>query len=78
MVGAIFRIQRRGAELLARRVSHVMIYACAGARDEASEQALVAALKSGDARQVTRLYRKELPPPQRCWLRAPDWCLAYD
>jgi protein-L-isoaspartate(D-aspartate) O-methyltransferase len=77
-IGATFRIERRGDDYLAARVSPIMIYPCAGARDEASEQALSAAIRSGDAKKVTRLYRGELPPPERCWLRGPDWCLAYD
>lgn len=78
MIGALFRIQRGGIEFLAKRVSPVIIYPCSGARDEASENALAAALRSGDANKVTRLYREALPSRRRCWLAGPDWCLAYD
>ena len=28
--------------------------------------------------RVTRLYRRGDVPEERCWLRRPDWCLAYE
>jgi len=46
-------------------------------RDEASEQALAAAFDKGGAERVTRLYRRDHLPENRCWLRAPGWCLTY-
>jgi GNAT superfamily N-acetyltransferase len=52
----VFRIERRGPELFARRVSAVAIFPCEGGRDEASEQALAAAFDKGGAERVTRLY----------------------
>ena len=45
--GAVFLITRRGVNFLARWVSPVAIYPCAGMRDEVSEQALAAAFKGG-------------------------------
>jgi len=27
---------------------------------------------------VTRLYRDQDIPDERCWLRGQGWCLAYD
>ncbi|MGB6561545.1 MAG: hypothetical protein WBE69_02940 [Candidatus Binataceae bacterium] len=75
--GAVFRIERRGEEFLARRISGVVIFPCEGARDEASEQALAAAFDEGGVERVTRLYRRDDLAEEDCWLRAPGWCLAY-
>src|SRR4029077_11562606 len=41
--GAVFRIERRGDEFLARRISAVSIFPCEGGRDAESEAALAAA-----------------------------------
>ena len=76
--GAVFRIERRGGKYLARWISAVGIYPCEGGRDDASEAALDAALQKGGWQRVTRLYRTDQLPPDRCWLRAPGWALAYD
>jgi protein-L-isoaspartate(D-aspartate) O-methyltransferase len=76
--GAVFRIERRGDEFAARRVSAVAIFPCEGGRDPESEAALAAAFEKGDGREVTRLYRRDDLPEERCWLRAPGWCLTYD
>ena len=76
--GAVFRIERRTPEFLAQWVSPVAIIPCEGARDETSEAALAEAFKRGGWKRVTRLYRNENVPEERCWLRAPGWCLAYD
>ena len=75
--GAVFRVERRGEEFPARRVSQVAIFPCEGARDEASERALAAAFDRGGAERVTRLCRHDDLPDEQCWLRAPGWCLAY-
>jgi protein-L-isoaspartate(D-aspartate) O-methyltransferase len=77
--GAVFRIERRGSEFLAKWISPVAIFPCEGARDAASLAALGAAFtKEGEWRRVTRLYRRDDLPDERCWLRAPGWCLAYE
>jgi protein-L-isoaspartate(D-aspartate) O-methyltransferase len=76
--GAVFRIERRTPEFLAQWVSPVGIIPCEGARDETSEAALAEAFKKGGWERVTRLYRNGDVPEERCWLRAPGWCLAYD
>ena len=76
--GAVFLITRAGETLHARWISPVAIYPCAGMRDEASERALAAAFKNDDVRRVTRLYRTGAIADERCWLKAPGWCLAYD
>ena len=75
--GAVFRIERRGDDYLAKWISPVAIFPCAGARDDASERALAAALEGGRWREVTRLFRHNDIPPERCFLKAPGWCLAY-
>ena len=76
--GAVFLITRTGETFQARWIAPVAIYPCAGMRDEASEKALVSAFQKEDVRRVTRLYRTGDIPDERCWLKAPDWCLAYD
>ena len=76
--GAVFRIERRGDEFLARRISAVAIFPCEGIRDPQSEAALAAAFRQGDGSEVTRLYRRSDLPAERCWLRGADWTLAYE
>jgi protein-L-isoaspartate(D-aspartate) O-methyltransferase len=77
--GAVFRIERRTPEFLAQWITPVAIIPCEGVRDETSEAALAEAFKKvGLEKWVTRLYRNEDIPADRCWLRAPGWCLAYD
>ena len=76
--GAVFRIERKGGEYLAKWISAVGVYPCEGGRDGASEAALDAALQKGGWQNVTRLYRTDDLPDGRCWLRAPGWTLAYD
>lgn len=75
--GAVFRIERRGDDYLAKCISAVAIFPCAGNRDADSERALAEALAKGRLREVTKLYRGDDVPAERCWLKAPGWCLAY-
>ena len=74
--GAVFRIERRGRDYFATWISPVAIFPCAGSRDEVSERALAEAFAKGGWHKVTRLYRDQEIPDQRCWLRGPRWCLA--
>jgi protein-L-isoaspartate(D-aspartate) O-methyltransferase len=76
--GAWFRIERRGDEFLAKWILAADLFRCEGARDAESERALVAALEKGGWDRVTRLYRRGDVPEEQCWLKGPDWCLAYD
>jgi protein-L-isoaspartate(D-aspartate) O-methyltransferase len=76
--GAVFQIERRGDEFHARWISPVAIFPCEGSRDPASERALAAAFEKGGWQRVSRLYRRGDLPEEQCWLRAPDWCLAYE
>jgi protein-L-isoaspartate(D-aspartate) O-methyltransferase len=75
--GAVFRIERRGQDYFASWISPVAIFPCAGSRDEVPERALADAFASGGWQQVTRLYRDQEIPEERCWLRGSGWCLAY-
>lgn len=72
----VFRIERLGGEF------HVKLMLPAGfipaeGGDDASDTALAAALEKGGAKNVTRLYRTNDIPDDRCWLRGNGWCLAY-
>jgi protein-L-isoaspartate(D-aspartate) O-methyltransferase len=75
--GAVFRIERRGNDYAARRISAVAIFPCAGGRDEDAASALAAAFSKGSVENVTRLYRHDDMPKENCWLRGKGWCLAY-
>ena len=75
--GAVFRIERHGVEYLAKWISAVAIFPCEGARDIESERALAAAFEKGGWERVTRLYRSSDLPDAQCWLKGPDWALAY-
>jgi protein-L-isoaspartate(D-aspartate) O-methyltransferase len=75
--GAVFLIERRGEAYLAKWVSPVAIFPCAGNREAESERVLAAALERGGMRDVTRLYRNCSIPEEDCWLRGNDWCLAF-
>jgi len=76
--GAVYRIERRSPEFLARWISPVAIFPCEGARDPQSEAALAAAFERGGWQEVTGLSRSDDVPEDRCWLRAPGWCLTRD
>lgn len=76
--GAVFLVTRHVEELHAQWISPVAIYPCEGMRDAESERALAAAFDKGDLKRVTLLYRTDDLPHERCWLRAPGWCLAYE
>ena len=75
--GAVFRIERRGDEYLASRISGVAIFPCAGARDNDEATALAGAFARGGAEKVTRLYRHNDVPEADCWLQGKGWSLAY-
>jgi protein-L-isoaspartate(D-aspartate) O-methyltransferase len=75
--GAVFRIERRGSDFLAQRISAVAIFPCEGMRDAKTEAALATAFETGRVQEVTRLYRRDDVPDEDCWLRGTGWCLAY-
>jgi protein-L-isoaspartate(D-aspartate) O-methyltransferase len=75
--GAVFRIERRDRDYFASWISSVAIFPCAGSRDETSERALADAFAKGGWQKVTRLYRDENIPEERCWVGGSGWCLAY-
>jgi protein-L-isoaspartate(D-aspartate) O-methyltransferase len=75
--GAVFRIERRGQDYFVNWISEVTIFPCAGSRDEVSERALAEAFATKRWAEVTRLYRDQEIPEERCWVRGPGWCLGY-
>ena len=75
--GAIFLIERKGDDYRAQWKSESAIYPCVGARDEVSEAALANGFEKGGWEKVTRLYRTREIEEERCWVRGPDWSLAY-
>jgi protein-L-isoaspartate(D-aspartate) O-methyltransferase len=75
--GAVFRIERRGKDYSASWILPVAIFPCAGSRDEVSERTLAEAFAKGGWEKVTRLYRDQEIPEERCWIRGSGWCLAY-
>jgi hypothetical protein len=74
----VFRIERRGAEFLAHRISGGAIFPGESGRDEVSEQALAATFDKGGAERVTRLYRCDDLWEDQCWLRAGLVCVGHD
>ena len=76
--GAVFRIKRRGHDYFASWISPVAIFPCAGSRDEVSERALADAFARRGWERVTRLYRDQKIPEERCWVQGSGWCLAYN
>jgi protein-L-isoaspartate(D-aspartate) O-methyltransferase len=76
--GAVFRIERRGIDFFANWVCPAAYIPAEGVRDKASEAALARAFETGNSRKVTRLYRSDDLPADRCWLRGDGWCLAYE
>jgi protein-L-isoaspartate(D-aspartate) O-methyltransferase len=76
--GAVFKIERRGTEFNARWICPAAYILAEGIRDKVSEAALADAFAKGDGRKVTRLYRSDEIPAERCWLQGNGWCLAYE
>ncbi len=76
--GAVYLITHRSNDFIARWISPVAIFPCAGNRDEEAERALVKALANGRWHEVTRLYRSDDIPDERCWLKGKGWCLTFD
>ncbi|WP_245498879.1 hypothetical protein [Rhizobium ruizarguesonis] len=66
--GAVFLVTRSGEEFHAQWISPVAIFPCEGMRDAESEKALAAAFERGECKRVTRLYRNDEVPAERCWV----------
>jgi protein-L-isoaspartate(D-aspartate) O-methyltransferase len=75
--GAMFLFERHTSEVHAKWLSPAGFIPCQSARDARSEAALTEAFKKGGWEHVTRLYRDDTVPEERCWLRTPEWSLAY-
>jgi protein-L-isoaspartate(D-aspartate) O-methyltransferase len=76
--GAVFQIERHSYDFQARWISPIAIFPCEGARDPLSQAALAEAFERGGWKEVTGLYRGNDVPEDRCWLRAPGWCLTRE
>jgi protein-L-isoaspartate(D-aspartate) O-methyltransferase len=75
--GAVFRVQRKATDYDVAWISGIAIIPCDGGRDEVSEKALADAFARGNWEKVTRLYRDQDVPEERCWLCGDRWSLAY-
>jgi protein-L-isoaspartate(D-aspartate) O-methyltransferase len=75
--GAMFRITRRGSDFAAEYIGPIAIFPCAGARDDASEQALAAGFAKRGYRDVKRLRMADDVPDEECWVKAAGWALTY-
>lgn len=76
-LGAMFRIEKRGDEFLARAVSGAGFIPCEGLRDDAGAEALGKAFAAGGVERVTRLVRGGNPPEEDVWFQGADWALLY-
>lgn len=76
--GAVFLIHRKGTDFLASWLFPAAYILAEGVRDPVSEAALADAFKKGDGQKVTRLYRSNEIPAERCWLQGEGWGLAYE
>jgi protein-L-isoaspartate(D-aspartate) O-methyltransferase len=76
--GAVFQVHRKGTDFHARWLFPAAYILAEGMRDKVSEAALANAFENGDCQKVTRLYRSDEIPAQRCWLQGNGWCLAYE
>jgi protein-L-isoaspartate(D-aspartate) O-methyltransferase len=76
--GAVFLVHRKGTDFLASWLFPAAYILAEGVRDPVSEAALADAFKKGDGQKVTRLYRSNETPAERCWLQGNGWCLAYE
>ena len=76
--GAVFLVERKGADFYARWICPAAYILAEGMRDAVSEAALAKAFKNGDGQNVTRLFRSDEIAAERCWLQGNGWCLAYE
>ena len=76
--GAVFLIERKGTDFNACWICPAAYILAEGMRDPVSEAALAKAFKNGDGQKVTRLFRSDEIPAERCWLKGNGWCLAYE
>ncbi len=75
--GAVFKIERRGAEFLAQALGWVGIIPGEGLREPAAEAALTEAFASQRWRDVRRLHRRGDLAAEDCWVRTAQWSLAF-
>ena len=73
----MFRVERRGSDFFAQRISAVAIFPFEELLYTQSDGALAAAFEKGRVQEVTRLYRCDDLPEGNCRLRGTDWSLAF-
>jgi protein-L-isoaspartate(D-aspartate) O-methyltransferase len=74
--GHMLLVTKRADGLLARFVSSVGIFDCAGARTDEGERLLRAAYTRGGSERVRSLRRTAHEAGPHCWLHAPRFCLS--
>jgi protein-L-isoaspartate(D-aspartate) O-methyltransferase len=76
-LGAMFCVEKRGGEFLARAISGAGFIPCEGLRDAETADALGKAFGAGGAERVSRLVRGENPPKEDVWFQGAGWALLY-
>lgn len=74
-LGHMLLVENRGSTYPAKFVSPVGIYPCLGARTEAGDAALRAALEKGGFEGVRELRRDSHDHDERCWLHGDGFCV---
>lgn len=74
--GFMLKVKREEQGYLARFISPVAIYSCAGARDETLNQRLREAMGRGTWGAVQSLRREPHEANDSCWLHGEDFCLS--
>jgi protein-L-isoaspartate(D-aspartate) O-methyltransferase len=75
-VGGVLLITRTSDAYAARWISPVVIFPCAGNRDEAAGRVLAAAMGKPETRGVARLLRHPHALDASCLVHGEGWCLA--
>jgi len=75
--GFMLRLDRHGADFVARSVGRIGFFHCAGARNDGEAAALQhALLDSQGQRDIKSLRRDPHEPDKWCWLHGDGWCLS--
>lgn len=74
--GLAVKIDRKAGGFAARALGRCGFIPCVGARNDAAEAALSAALLAGGSEDVRSLRRDSHNRDESCWLHAPDYCLS--
>jgi protein-L-isoaspartate(D-aspartate) O-methyltransferase len=74
--GLVLKITRQPRNFMARFISQVGIFSCAGGRDPELNQRLKEAFDRGDAQKVQSLRRDMHDPTDTCWLHHESFCIS--